>query len=305
MQEVVIFGATGFIGRNLVGYLHHKYRITAVSRNGGKVLGAAKSIRFDRLDGYKAPEDAVVVNLAASRYNAGNLSNSDILFHNVDIAGRVFQFCLRCGIKELRLFSSISVYPADDIYCDDDVLLDLISPPHKGEFMYAWAKRIAEIYSDLFKIEYDINTITFRPTSPYGPFDSLDVNKAHVVPALIMRALSDPGPLVVKGNPDATRDFIFVGDICQVVEDSLELRGVKQTYNLGSGRNATIRELAQAIIDCIDPNQGLEFLGGTFNPVMSRGCSVAKLERDLIHQEELTPLNVGLKKTIEWYKASL
>ncbi len=303
MMEVIVIGATGFGGRNLVHYLQtqEEYSVLAVSRNGGDV-GNAKGWRFDRLDRYKPSPDAVVVNLAASRYNSGNLSNSDILTSNVDIVGRVYQYCVRSGIKELRLFSSISVYPADSALLSDCVQIDFRDPPHKGEAMYAWAKRISEIYANLFHDEYGINTVTFRPTSPYGPFDSLDVKKAHVVPALIMKALS--GPLVVRGNPEATRDFIFVEDVCRVVEETLLWTGVCDTYNLGSGVKTTIRELATQIGLCAGTD--ISFVGGdSVNPVVNRSCDISKLEEDLMHAEELTPLRDGLMKTIEWYKASL
>src|SRR5207244_5414250 len=91
--------------------------------------------------------DAVVVNLAAYRYDATSfaLAQSAILLGNSAIPPAVYGFCAKRGIIEVRLASSVAVYPADAHVLDDEQPVDLNAPPHPGEAAYAWSKRWSEI----------------------------------------------------------------------------------------------------------------------------------------------------------------
>ena len=225
-DSVIIMGASGFIGRNLVRCLKpHVARIVPVSVSGAAVEGLPGH-RFDELAALKAAPDTIVINVAAYRYDAANFAagQAEILLRNVEIANKVYEFCVRSGITEVRSASSIAVYPAADANFDDAAPLDLNRDPHPGELMYGWSKRIGEVYARLFAEKSGINTVAFRLTNPYGPFDSLEENKAHVVPAFVIRALTSIGPFAVRGNPEASRDFIYIDDVCEVFRRSLPWR---------------------------------------------------------------------------------
>ena len=208
-DSVIIMGASGFIGRNLVRALKpHVTRIVPVSVSGADVEGLPGHA-FADLDTSKAAPGSIVINVAAYRYDAANFAagQTEILLRNVEIAGKVYEFCVRSGITEVRAASSIAVYPADDANFDDAAPLDLNRDPHPGELMYGWSKRIGEIYGRLFAEKNGINTVAFRLTNPYGPFDSVEENKAHVVPAFVIRALTSTGPFTVRGNPRSQPRF--------------------------------------------------------------------------------------------------
>jgi nucleoside-diphosphate-sugar epimerase len=305
-ETVVIVGASGFIGRNLVRHLSGKVgRILPVSASGREVEGLA-GWRIDDLDHAGIGGDTVVINLAAHRYDGGNFAGGqpEIFLRNVEITTRIYEFCARSGITELRVTGSMAVYPADDRVCDDAEPVDLNREPHQGELMYAWSKRIGEVTAGLFAHQCGIHTATFRLTNPYGPYDSLDEATAHVVPAFIIRALTSEGPFAVRGDPAASRDFIYVGDVCEVFARSLAWRGRDAAYNLGSGENTTIDELARTILRLTDSERELTAAPASPGAVLHRRVRNDRLRADL-PIERFTKLRDGLLATIEWYRDAI
>ena len=304
-DTIVIAGATGFIGRNLVRLLKDEARIVPVSLAGAGVEGLPGH-RFEDMRDLKTGADTVVINVAAYRYDAANFaaSQTEILLRNVEIAGKVYEFCARNGITEVRAASSIAVYPADDANFDDAAPLDLNRDPHPGELMYGWSKRIGEIYGRLFAAKSGINTIAFRLTNPYGPFDSTEENKAHVVPAFVIRALTSTGDFAVRGNPEATRDFIYVGDVCEIFRRSLAWHGRNEAYNLGSGENVSVRTLAETILQLAGTPRPIISQGAATSAVAHRRCRNDRLKADFGF-DRFTPLAEGLKPTIAWYRDAL
>ncbi len=114
-EAVLVVGATGFVGRNLVAHLAGRVpRLIAVSPSGRAVPGATEAARFDALEALSVPADAIVVNVAAQRYDADKFetAQSDLLTGNAEIANRLYRFCLTKGIREVRAASSVAVYPA-------------------------------------------------------------------------------------------------------------------------------------------------------------------------------------------------
>ena len=302
-HTVVVLGATGFIGRNLVRRLTGEVeRIFPVSASGAAVE-AIPGLRFSDLATVDVGSDAALVDVAAHRYDAVRFgtAQAEILLRNVELAGHVYELRARRGIAEIRRTSSIAVYPADDTICDDGTSLDLDREPHDGELMYAWSKRIGEIYGRLFGRQYGINSIAFRLTNPFGPHDSLDEAKAHVVPAFIIRALTTSGQFAVRGNPQASRDFIYVGDVCEVIYRSLRLRGESAAYNLASGQTVTIEQLAQTILRLVGRDPEIAAAGAAVSAVARRRCRNERV-RAAFGIEHFTPLEEGLARTIEWYR---
>jgi nucleoside-diphosphate-sugar epimerase len=300
-DTILIVGATGFIGRNLVRALKSETRVVPVSLSGADVEGLAGHA-FSDLQHLKVGANTVVINVAACRYDAAsfNTGQVEILLRNVKIAAAIYEFCVRNGITEVRSASSVAVYSADS-GCDDAAPLDLGRDPQPGELMYGWSKRIAEIYGRLFAAKAGINTVTFRLTNPYGPFDSVEESKAHVVPAFVIRALTSTGDFMVRGDPDATRDFIYVRDVCEIFRRSLAWRGRNAAYNLGSGENTSVRALAQTVLRLAGGARPIVSRGAATSVVAHRRCRNDRLKADFDFHA-FTPLVEGLKSTMAWYR---
>lgn len=303
-EAVVVIGATGFIGRNLIARLAGRVdRLVAVSTRGTSIDEADEEVRFDALHTLSLPKDTVVVHLAAQRYDAARfeMAQSDLITNNVEIANRVFDFCLRKGIKEIRMASSVAVYPAGLECLDDAVPVTLDAPPNPNEAFYAWSKRWAEVAARLYSERYGINTISFRLSNPYGPHDSLDTEKAHVLPAFVMRALEPAERFEIKGSPLVERDFIFIDDVTDVFERSLEVRGENDSFNLCCGTSITLHELARRILFVAGINRPIHAADQAVQGVLARRSTNARLCMRF-GKAEFTALEEGLAETIDWYR---
>ena len=307
-EAVVIFGASGFVGRNLVSRLARKVdRIVAVSRRGTPVPGAQECVRMDRLaDVAPLPPETIVVNLAAQRYDASRfeMAQCDILNANVEIANAVYRFCLERGIREVRAASSVAVYPAGLALLDDAQPVDLNAPPNPNEAFYAWSKRWGEILAGLYRDRYGVSTVSFRLSNPYGPHDSLDLAHAHVLPAFIIRALTPADSFVIKGSPAVRRDFIYVGDVCDAFETSLRWRETTTAMNLCTGCTHTLYELAETILKLIGDGRPILAADDNVQGVAAR-ISTNETVKLATGKTNFASLAEGLAPTIEWYAHAL
>jgi nucleoside-diphosphate-sugar epimerase len=307
-EAVVLFGAGGFVGRNLVDAFAKRVPLVyGVTAGGEAVPGTTQSFDFTRRGDIPAlPRETVVVNAAARRYDSGSFvhEQSAILAHNSEIATRIYEFCVKRGIGEVRLASSVAVYPADWNLLDDEIPIELADPPHAAEAGYAWSKRWAEIVADLHHRLYGINTMTFRLTNPYGPYDSRDPATAHVAPAFVIKALA-PGPLFeIAGNPDSERDFVYAGDVALVFAVSLDRRGAHASCNLAWGETHSIRRLAEAAIAAAGVAKKITVTGGAYPGVAVRRASALKLRR-LFDLPPFHTLDEGMRATVAWYRDAL
>lgn len=304
-EAVVVFGAGGFIGRNLTrAFASRVPLLYAVTAGGAAVPGATATFAFSERDAIPSlPRASVVVNAAARRHDASRFAaeQSAILAHNSEIATRVYQFCVDRGVREVRLASSSAVYPAEWDLLDDERPVNLAAPPHQGEAGYAWSKRWAEIVADLHHRLYGINTLSFRLTNPYGPFDSRDPQAAHVAPAFAMKALAPGATFEIAGNPDAERDFVYAGDVAAVFAVSLDRRGQHDSCNLARGETQSIRCLAEAAIAASGTAKTIAVSGASYAGVAVRRATGAKLRR-LFDLPKFRSLDEGMRETVAWYR---
>jgi nucleoside-diphosphate-sugar epimerase len=308
VEAVVIFGATGFVGRNLAAHLAPKVgRIVAVSRNGAPVPGARQSVAMARLSDIEPlPPETIVVNLAAQRYDASrfDMAQSDILTSNVEIANAVYRFCIERGLREVRAASSVAVYPAGLAVLDDQHPVDLNAPPNPNESFYAWSKRWGEVLAELHRERYGISTVSFRLSNPYGPYDSTDIAHAHVLPAFVIRALTPADSFVIKGSPSVRRDFIYVRDVCEIFEASLAWREMTTAMNLCTGGTHTLRELAETILTLIGDKRPIS-AGADNAPGVAARVSTNETVIEATGKTQFASLAEGLAPTIEWYSHAL
>jgi len=307
-DAVLIFGASGFVGRNIVDALAGRVRtLIGVTYRTATVPGCTAVTTIDRLDEVPPlPAETVVINAAAVRYDAATFraQQSEILERNVRIANTVYAFCVTRKISEVRLASSIAVYPASWAVLTDEKPVDLNDWPHAGEAAYAWSKRWAEISAEVHRRQYGINTLIFRLSNPYGPHDSTDPAAAHVAPAFVMRALAPGDTFEILGNADAERDFVFAGDVAAAFAASLGHRGRSDTFNLGYGATVTIRELAEAALRAAGREKRI-VISENANPGVNVRRVTASRLRAAFALQPFAGLQQGLTHTTAWYRQSL
>lgn len=303
-EAIVLFGASGFVGRNLMERLTAEGRtVYAITGSGSPLPGAAATASLERAaDLPLLPADAIAVHVAAYRYDSERfeLKQSDILVNNLALNARVFQFCAERGVKELRMASSVAVYPGHLAVMDDAEPLDLNAPPHTGEAFYAWSKRAAEVMADLYARQYGVHTISFRLSNPYGPHDSTDPRNAHVAPAFVMKALDSNPVFPIRGDPLVERDFVYVGDVVDAFVRSFAWRERTDAFNLCTGKTVTLQTLAEMCLRLAGASKPIEAgAPGAFGPA-KRVSTNARIKAAL--GLAFRGLDDGLSPTMAWYR---
>lgn len=306
-EAVIIFGASGFVGRNLAEALDGQVPLLiGVTGKASSAPGCTHVFPISELGAIPAlPADTVAIHVAAYRYDMSrlNLVQSDILRFNTELNGRVFDFCANRKIRELRLASSVAVYPAGLDIMDDAAEVDLNKQPYAGEAFYAWSKRWAEQLAALYAAQFGINSIIFRLSNPYGPYDSTDPAKAHVAPAFVMKALNSEPVFQIKGDATVERDFTYVGDVVEAFRRSLLWRERNEVYNVCTGKTVTLQTLAETVLAMAGARKAIQSgAPGAFGP-NRRASTSARIQQAM--GLSFTSLEEGMRPTIEWYRHAL
>jgi NAD dependent epimerase/dehydratase len=175
--------------------------------------------------------------------------------------------------------------------------------PLQGQSPYSASKIGADKLAESFYRSFDLPVVTLRPFNTYGPRQSARA----VIPTIITQALTQP--VIQLGNLDATRDLTFVSDTVDGFLRAAETPGVEgETFNLGTGSEVKIIELAQEIISQLKKDIKIEVAASRLRPEKSevqRLLSDNQLAHTRLGWQPQVPLQQGLAQTIEWVKKHL
>ena len=189
---------------------------------------------------------------------------------------------------------------------DGPVPLDLDSP-------YQISKVVGEFYSVYYHRQHGLPTVRARFQNVYGPGEILGAGRwrgspatvwRNVTPAFVYRALKQL-PLQLENEGRATRDFIYVGDLVDGLLTCAGSGASGDVYNLASGKETSIRQLAELVNRLTDNPAEVELLPArNWDRSGRRFGSVEKAKRDLGFEAQ-TPLEDGLLRTVDWMRENL
>lgn len=191
--------------------------------------------------------------LAAARVGgivANDTSPASFLYDNLMIAANVIEAARRNGIEKLLNLGSTCVYPkfAPQPIQENALLSGLLEPTNQW---YAIAKIAAIKLCDAYRRQHGCNFISAMPTNLYGPNDNFDLESSHVIPALIakMARAKEEGrtEVVLWGTGTPRREFLHVDDCADALVHLMVQFSDEGPINVGSGKDVTIRELAEMI----------------------------------------------------------
>ncbi len=316
-KKVLVTGGAGFIGSHLTEKLVQEGAIVKVADslenssldNLKSCLNKIELLKLDLRD-MKACCDAVrnadiVMHLAAKIGGVGfNVKHQGTMFTaNVLLNTNVMEAARLEGVKKYLCISSACVYPR---YCtiptpEEEGFKD---DPEPTNFGYGWSKRIAEIQAKAYEQEFGMRIVIIRPYNSYGPRDHFQLDKAHVIPALINKVASGVDPLVVWGDGEQSRSFVYVTDIVNGMMLALEKGVYGKVFNIGTQEEIKIKDLASLIIKLFGSKIKVKFdlkhLGGQ----PRRNADISKAKKILGYYPRVS-LEDGLKETIRWYKQKL
>jgi GDP-L-fucose synthase len=244
--------------------------------------------------------------LAAAKVG-GILANStypvDFLSDNLRIQVNVLDAALKFGVERLLFLGSSCIYPrlAPQPIREETLLTGHLEPTNDA---YAIAKIAGILQIQAVRRQYGLPWISAMPTNLYGPGDNFSRNGSHVLPALIRRydeaAQSGAASVTNWGTGTPRREFLHVDDMAEACLHLMENYDGPEQVNVGTGRDVTIREIAETI------GRVVGFTGTTeWDTDKPDGTPQKLLDVSRLAEAGWTArigLEEGLRSTVEWYR---
>ncbi len=222
-------------------------------------------INQSSVEAFFADKEIDFVFLAAGKVGgiyANNTYRAEFIYQNLMIEANVIHSAYQAGVKNMIFLGSSCIYPrACPQPINESYLLS--GPLELTNEPYAVAKIAGIKLCESYNMQYGTNYVSVMPTNLYGPNDNYDLDNSHVLPALIRKAheakINDLQELTVWGSGNPRREFLHVDDMadaCVFLMRSNINRGV---YNIGSGHDVTIAELANTIAKIVGYEGDLVF----------------------------------------------
>jgi GDP-L-fucose synthase len=266
-----------------------------------------KGADVDRL--YRDARPEVVIHLAAVVGGIGaNRENPGRYFYeNMMMGVQLIEGARLGGVEKFVQVGTICAYPKHTpVPFREDDLWD--GYPEETNAPYGVAKKALLVQCQAYRDQYGMNAIYLLPVNLYGPGDNFDPATSHVIPALIKKFVdaSEAGEREVEvwGTGGATREFLYVDDAAEGIVLAAEAYDGREPVNLGSGHEISIRDLAELIARETGFRGRVAFDASKPDGQPRRALDVTRAER-LFGFRARTGFVEGLRKTIEWYRASL
>lgn len=200
------------------------------------------------------PEYVFLAAAIVGGIHANNTYPADFIYKNLTVQNNVIHAAHAYGTKWLCFLGSSCIYPRE---CPQPIKEEylLTGPLEPTNEPYAIAKIAGIELCNLYNKGRGTRFVSVMPTNLYGPNDTYDLANSHVLPALIRKAheakCRGDSEYVVWGSGIPMREFLYVDDMADACVFLLENGIHDGIYNIGSGMDVTIRELAETVMDVI------------------------------------------------------
>ena len=255
-----------------------------------------------------AEQKPELVFVAAARVGgiaANDSQPAQFVYENLQVQNNVIHSAWQSGVKKLLFLGSSCIYPrlAPQPLKEDYLLEGPLEPTNQW---YAIAKIAGIKMCQAYRRQYGCDFISAMPTNTYGTNDNFDLRSSHVLPALIRKfhdAKEDmlagkDAVVTLWGHGTARREFLHVDDAARAAIMMME-SGVTGLYNVGSGEDLTIKELAHLVAGVVGYDGPVEW--DTSKP---DGTPRKLMDSSRLRARGWTPqisLEDGIRSTYEWY----
>ena len=314
-KTILICGATGFIGRNLLDYYHNStnYKIKATH------------FKRPKLEGYEEVE-WVKCDLRDSSQVKNILKNVDIIFHfaatttgakdivskpyihvtdNAVMTSLLLREAFEQNIKHFIFPSCTIMYQKSEKAIketDFNPSEEIQSFYFGAGYTKVYLEKMCQFYSRLGKTKHTV----IRHSNMYGPYDKYDLEKSHVFGATVTKVMeSKDGKVNVWGTGEEKRDLLYVEDLVDFIDTALNNQSSPyELFNVGLGEGIKIKDLVSKII--FHSGKKLKMVHDLSKPTVPTSlfldCSKAK---ELLNWEPKHTLDEGIHKTLNWYVNNL
>ncbi|MFZ0921566.1 MAG: NAD-dependent epimerase/dehydratase family protein [Candidatus Acidiferrales bacterium] len=312
-QRLLVTGGAGFIGANLVRLLlDHGHQVTVLDNlaAGRREYLDGLSVEFihgDILD-RTAVERAVagkdgVVHLAAQTGVPGSLRDprKDCEINVIGVLN-ILEACRAEKERTALLPDSAHGYGLRLIFASSNAPLGRQPPPATEDKAplpispYGASKLAGEAYCLAYHGSWGLGTVVLRFGNVYGPFSE---HKGSVV-TKFLKDISAGGVVVVDGDGQQTRDFIYVGDLCRAILLALESEVCGEVFQVATGTETTIGQLAEMVKLMSQSDAAIAYGPPRQADIRKNYSSIGKIRRALAWEPRVD-LKRGLEMTMQWF----
>ena len=260
------------------------------------------------LDFYKEEKPSVVIDAAAKV--GGILANNDypydFLMQNMQIQNNLIDGALNSGIEKFIFLGSSCIYPkfAPQPLKEEYLLTDSLESTNEW---YAIAKISGVKACQAIRNQYEKDFVSLMPTNLYGYFDNFDLQSSHVLPAMLRKfheaKINGNTPVKLWGSGTPMREFLFVDDMAEAVVFALENKLPEYLYNIGSGKDISIKQLAETIQNVVGHKGDIIWDNSKPDGTPRKLLDVSKMKALGWHYS--TNLKEGVEKTYQWFQENI
>jgi GDP-L-fucose synthase len=298
-SKIYIAGHRGMVGSAIVrklqaaGYTNLVYRTS-------KELDLRNQQAVTDFFATEKPEYVFMAAATVGGIHANNTFRADFIYENLMIECNVTHEAYKSGVAKMLFLGSSCIYPK------------LAEQPLKEEYLlngfleytnepYAIAKIAGIKLCENYRLQYGCNFISAMPTNLYGPNDNYDLNKSHVLPALVRKMVTakktNATQVEIWGSGSPLREFLYVDDLADACLFLMDNYNEALHVNVGSGQEISIKELALLIKEIVGYKGDI-----FFNSAMPDGTPRKLLDCTLINQlgwKATTTLQQGIESVVK------
>lgn len=256
---------------------------------------------------FENEKPSIVIDAAAKV--GGILANNDypyqFIMENMQIQNNLIDAAHKNEVEKFIFLGSSCIYPklAPQPLKEEYLLSDYLEPTNEW---YAIAKISGVKACQAIRKQFGKDYVSLMPTNLYGTHDNFDLNTSHVLPAMIRKfheaKLNNNAVVELWGTGTPMREFLFVEDMAAAVVFALENKLPNFLYNIGTGVDLTIKELAEIIQDVVGHGGDIKWDSSKPDGTPRKLMDVSKMHG--LGWKHHVQLKQGIQKTYEWFVAN-
>ncbi|WPY98257.1 GDP-L-fucose synthase [Christiangramia sp. OXR-203] len=304
--KIYIAGHRGMVGSAICRKLEKEGYTNLIGKTSSELdLRNQQAVK----DFFETEKPEVVIDAAARV--GGILANNDypyqFLMENMQIQNNLIDFSHKTDVKKFIFLGSSCIYPkhAPQPLKEEYLLTDSLEPTNEW---YAIAKIAGVKACEAIRKQFGKDYVSLMPTNLYGTHDNFDLQTSHVLPAMIrkfheaklkMEETGDSEPVELWGSGSPMREFLFVDDLADAVCFALENKLPENLYNIGTGKDLTIKELAETIQKIVGHTGEIVWDSSKPDGTPRKLMNVDKLKG--AGWKYSVNLEQGIQRTYEWF----
>nr|WP_317619159.1 GDP-L-fucose synthase [Chryseobacterium foetidum] len=300
-SKIYVAGHRGMVGSAIMRQLAEKGYTNVIGLSSSELdLKNQKAVA----DFFEEHKPEVVIDAAAKV--GGILANNSFpyqfLMENMQIQNNLIDASLKNDVEKFIFLGSSCIYPklAPQPLKEEYLLTDSLEPTNEW---YAVAKITGIKSCEAIRKQYGKDYVSMMPTNLYGTHDNFDLNTSHVLPAMIRKfheaKENGNASVTLWGSGTPMREFLFVDDMAASVIFALENVLPEHLYNVGTGVDLTIRELAEMIQKVVGHTGDIVWDSEKPDGTPRKLMDVSKMH-DLGWKHQVD-LEQGITKTYQWF----